>query len=306
VSRVRRVGAEAVEAKGWIKAHKWLIFRRLSQLSIIGLFLLGPWFDIWLIEGNLNASLVLELVPLTDPFLASQLWMAGTELGSQALIGLGVVVGVYLLIGGRIYCSWVCPINLITDGAAWLRRTFSLPKGVGLARSTRYWILAMALILPLLGGQLYWELINPVSIVQRGLIFGLGMAWVAGVMVFLFDLFISSDGWCGRLCPMGAFYSLLAPASLLRVDASGRDRCNDCLDCFKVCPEPQVIKPALKGGDVVKRAGEKATKSRGELAAHGPTILNVNCTNCGRCIDVCAPVVFEFAIHLPDKSRISL
>ncbi len=277
---------------------------------------MGPLAGVWFIEGNLNSSLILDTIPLTDPFLAAQVFMTGLGMDSKALIGLAVVVVAYMIVGGRVYCSWVCPINPITDGASWLRRRFGLQKGIGLSRTTRYWILAVALILPFAGGQLYWELINPVSIVQRGLIFavppvagpaemgpyfGLGLLWLTVIMVLLFDLFVSSDGWCGRLCPMGAFYSLMAPAALLRVDAARREKCNDCLDCFKVCPEPQVIKPALKG--IMPGAG---TGKNGEALEHGPTILNVNCTNCGRCIDICAPEVFEFAIHLPDKSRISL
>jgi ferredoxin-type protein NapH len=48
-----------------------------------------------------------------------------------------------------------------------------------------------------------------------------------------------------------------------------------------VCPEPQVIKPALKGAD------------RGL----GPVILDINCTNCGRCIDVCGKDVFQFDLR---------
>ncbi len=38
----QRIGAEAVEEKGWLGAHKWLLLRRISQLSILALFLLGP------------------------------------------------------------------------------------------------------------------------------------------------------------------------------------------------------------------------------------------------------------------------
>ncbi|MBF0379927.1 MAG: quinol dehydrogenase ferredoxin subunit NapH [Magnetococcales bacterium] len=284
------VGKAARETKGWYLAHKWLLLRRFSQVLTIGLFLLGPLAGVWFIEGNLNASLILDKVPLTDPFLALQVWMSGREMESQAVIGLGIVLGFYLLVGGRVFCSWVCPINIVTDGAAWLRRFLGLPKGVGLSRNTRYWILAAVFVLPAIGGQLYWELINPVSIVHRGLIFGFGLSWVVVVMVFLFDLLVSSDGWCGRICPMGAMYSLLTPASRLRVSAVKRQQCNDCLDCFKVCPEPHVINPALKG----------------EELGLGPNILNINCTNCGRCIDVCAPNVFEFAINFSDNSRIKL
>jgi len=62
------------------------------------------------------------------------------------------------------------------------------------------------------------------------------------------------------------------------------------MDCFEVCPEPQVIRPALKG------AGKGV----------GPVILASNCTNCGRCIDVCSKDVFTFGLRFdnpPDNGR---
>ncbi|HRG72288.1 MAG TPA: quinol dehydrogenase ferredoxin subunit NapH, partial [Thauera aminoaromatica] len=34
---VARPGREAVEAKGWLRAHKWLLLRRASQLGILAL-----------------------------------------------------------------------------------------------------------------------------------------------------------------------------------------------------------------------------------------------------------------------------
>ena len=43
-----------------------------------------------------------------------------------------------------------------------------------------------------------WELINPVSMAHRGIIFGMGLAWVVLLGVFLFDLLISRHGWCGN------------------------------------------------------------------------------------------------------------
>jgi ferredoxin-type protein NapH len=50
------------------------------------------------------------------------------------------------------------------------------------------------------------------------------------------------------------------------------------MDCFDVCPEPQVIRPALFG----------------EKDGIGPVVDEANCTNCGRCIDVCSKQVFSF------------
>ena len=35
-----RVGAEALEAKGWLGTYKWLLLWRTTQLAILGLFLL--------------------------------------------------------------------------------------------------------------------------------------------------------------------------------------------------------------------------------------------------------------------------
>jgi ferredoxin-type protein NapH len=73
--------------------------------------------------------------------------------------------------------------------------------------------------------------------------------------------------------------------SPVRVTAVRRAHCNDCMDCYAVCPEMQVIKPALKGA------------ARGT----GPVILSPNCTNCGRCIDVCSKSVFRFGVRFDDR-----
>lgn len=274
----RRIGAEAVEAKGWLQAHRWLLLRRVTQLGILGLFLLGPLAGVWVVKGNLNASLTLDALPLTDPYVLLQTLVAGHWPEMSGLLGAVIVVAFYLLVGGRVYCSWVCPVNAVTDAAGWLRHRLGIKGSTYFSRQTRYWILGMTFIGSSLTGVLFWELVNPVSMLHRGLIFGMGAGWTLILAIFLFDLFVMSRGWCGRLCPVGAFYSLLGRRSLLRVSATRRSACNDCMDCFEVCPEPQVIRPALKGADKGVR----------------PAILAPDCTNCGRCIDVCAQRVFEF------------
>jgi ferredoxin-type protein NapH len=175
-------------------------------------------------------------------------------------------------------------VNLVTDLADWLRRRRDIRTTTRLSRNLRYWLLALVLLFPLATGVLAWEYVNPVSLSHRGLIFGglSGAAWAIAVLaaVFLYDLFVARRGWCGHLCPVGAFYGLIGAKARVRVAADGRARCDDCMDCFEVCPEPQVIKPALKG----------APQGR------GPLIGDINCTNCGRCIDVCSKDVFGFRL----------
>lgn len=271
-------GQQAIDKKGWLRAHKWLILRRISQLSILALFLAGPLFGVWIVKGNMASSLTLDILPLSDPYVMLQSLMSGNVPVQAGIIGVVIVLLFYLLVGGRVYCSWMCPVNMVTDAAGWMRRKIGLKVSSHFARSTRYWLLGLTLILPLITGAIVWELFNPVSLMFRGIIFGMGWAWMVIIAIFLFDLFISQRGWCGHLCPVGAFYSLLGVKSLLRVSASNRDQCDDCNDCFVVCPEPKVIRPALKGAD------------RGI----SPLIDEMNCTNCGRCIDVCDEDVFKF------------
>ena len=242
----KRPGREAVLAKGWLAAHKWLLLRRISQFGILALFLAGPWLQVWIVKGNLSSSLTLGILPLTDPFIFLQSLAALHWPETQALIGVAVVTGFYLLVGGRVYCAWVCPVNVLTDSAAWLRRRLGIKTGRAPTAATRWWLLAGTLAVAAVTGSLAWELVNPVSLLHRGLLFGMGLGWLLIAAVFLFDLLIASRGWCGHVCPMGACYALLGKTALLRVSAVRRNFCNDCLDCFAVCPEPQVIRPALK------------------------------------------------------------
>ncbi len=279
------VGQDAIRAKGWLAAHRYLILRRLSQSTVLLAFLIGPWFGLWWVKGNLSSSLTLDVLPLTDPYLFIQTLAAGFMPASAALIGAALVVLFYALVGGRVYCAWVCPVNPLTDAAAWLRRRLGLKSGRTPDSATRYWVLGGALLSAALTGTLVWEWVNPVAILQRSLIFGLSGSVLVLAAVFLYDLLVASRGWCGHLCPMVAFYGLLGHKSLLRVTARQRSACDDCMDCFAICPEPQVIRPALK-----------------KVGQESPLILDPDCTNCGRCIDVCGRDVFHFTHRFDQRS----
>lgn len=276
------LGQESIQVKGWLGAHKWLLLRRLSQLGILALFLAGPLLGVWIVKGNLAASMTLDVLPLTDPHVLLQSILSGVTPELSAIIGVVIVLVLYFLVGGRVYCSWVCPVNMITDLASWLRRKLGIRATSNISRNARYWMLGMTLILPLVvSGGIVWELVNPVSMMFRGIVFGMGGAWLILLGVFLFDLLVAKDGWCGHLCPVGAFYNLVGRKSLLKVNAANRQACDDCNECFAICPEPHVIKPALKG----------AKKGL------GPVILSSDCTNCGRCIDICGKYVFSYGVR---------
>ncbi len=275
-----RLGAEAIEKKGWFLAHKWLLLRRLTQFTILALFMFAP---AWILKGNLSSSIFLDTIPMTDPLLFLQVLASGfTAITQDAIIGAGIILVFYMLVGGRVFCSWVCPLNIVTDAANWLRDKLGLRgSSTHISRTMRYWLLAMVLIVAGVTGSLAYELVNPVSILHRGLFFGMSLGWFVILGIFLFDLFVSKRGWCGHLCPMGAFYSLVGKVSPIRVRADARARCDDCAECFVICPEPQILPPVLKG----------------ETTGIPPVVANSICTNCGRCIDICAEDVFEFGFR---------
>lgn len=273
-----------------LRRHRWLIARRLTQVGLLALFAVGPLFGWWIVKGTLAASLTLGVVPLTDPFILLQSLVAGHRPEATALLGAAIVALVYAVIGGRVYCAWVCPVNLLTDAAGGLRRWLGLTeKSLLLSRRTRLWILAGVLAVSAVTGTVAWEAVNPVTMLHRGLLFGSGLGLTAGLAVFLLDLAAGSRTWCGHLCPVGAFYGLVGRFSLIKVKAVRRAACDDCGDCYRVCPEPHALTPALRGA------------ARGI----GPLVASADCTNCCRCLDVCAQDVFVIGLRAKSdfKSR---
>ena len=118
ISDSRRLG---VQAHGLLRAHKWWLLRRISQLSVLGLFVLGPMAGIWIARGNFAASEIGGVVTLGDPYIVVQSLFGGSVPALPVAGGALIVLLFYLVVGGRVYCGWVCPVNVVTDAAHWLR-----------------------------------------------------------------------------------------------------------------------------------------------------------------------------------------
>ena len=58
---------------------------------------------------------------------------------------------------------------------------------------------------------------------------------------------IAEHGWCGHLCPIGAAYGVIGAKSLIRIKVIDRAKCDNCMDCYNVCPEAQVLRSPLHG-----------------------------------------------------------
>ena len=265
--------------------YRYLILRRISQISILILFFGANSWGWKILQGNLRSSKFLSVIPMSDPYAVLQMLFAGATLAADLLLGAGIVIIFYFFIGGRSFCSWVCPINLVTDAANYLRRKLEINRVQGIkqpaTRNIRYWVLGLSLILSSIMGVAAFEFISPISMFHRGIVFGIGFGWAAILIIFLFDLFVLKNGWCGHVCPLGGFYSLVGKFSLIRVYHT-EENCTLCMKCKVVCPEHQVLHM---------------------IGKESLPVLSGECTNCARCIEVCDDDALGFSIRKLVKNK---
>jgi len=262
----------------FIFKHRFLILRRSSQILLLLLYIGANIWGWKILQGNLSSSSLLQTIPLADPYAVLQIFATGSIVAVDVLIGAVIITLFYMTIGGRAFCSYVCPVNMVTDLANWIRRRFKfdkVEKKWWASRNIRYWVIGLSFILSFILGTAAFELVSPVSMTHRGLIFGMGFGWAAILTIFLFDLFILKNGWCGHICPLGGFYSIIGKFSLFRVKHN-QQNCTLCMKCKDVCPEKEVL----------FMVGKKS--------------LSVNmgeCTLCGRCVEVCDDDALNFNIR---------
>lgn len=252
----------------YLKSHRWLLMRRTLQILIVLAFVVDIPEVGRIAHGNLSSSLWFWNVPLTDPFVWLQSMLAGAPLVQTALIGAAIVAGFYAFFGGRIYCSWVCPINMLTDAAYWLRQKFKIKGNLTMSQDLRSVLLVMALVLSVITSTLAWEIVNPITMFQREIMWTSAAGLTFLTALFMFDFLVTRRGWCGHLCPVGAFYRWIGRYGRLRITAVKADACSGCSDCIKVCPEPHVLAPLV--------------------AQKAMTVTDSDCTRCGACLDKCS------------------
>lgn len=257
---------------------RYLISRRITQVGIMALYILAHVYGVKILEGNLSSSVLFGSIPLSDPFAMMQMFFAGSIITMDVFIGALIITIFYGLLGGRMFCSWVCPMNIVTDAANLLRRKLgisAIQKRVYMSRNIRYWVLGLSLVLSFLMSLTAFELVSPISILHRGLVFGMGFGFTVVLIIFFFDLLVHENGWCGYVCPLGGFYSLIGRYSLLRVEHDA-EKCTECMECKVVCPEKEVLFMIGKSSEMVKMGA---------------------CTNCARCIEVCKDDALNFSIR---------
>ncbi|MFC1628416.1 4Fe-4S binding protein [Gemmatimonadota bacterium] len=177
------------------------------------------------------------------------------------------------LIFRRSFCSWICPVGLLSESLARLgqkifRKNARVPRWLDIPfRGLRYLLLGFFLvaILSMSPAELRGFIESPynqVSDVKMYLFFvEIGKVGLISIGLLVMGSVFINGFWCRYLCPYGAlvgFSALLSPFRIRR----NTDTCIDCGLCDKVCMAnlPVATKESLKG---------------------------VECTGCMDCVAVC-------------------
>lgn len=254
--------------------YRYLIARRFVQFGILALFS----FKItdFILKGNLSSSKFFNILPLSDPFAVLQIFLASWSIDLTALIGALIILFIYGLFLGRVFCSWVCPVNLIVDFASLIRNKmgFKNSKFLILPKNLRYFVLALVLILSFMLSLPVFESFSYIGIVHRGIIFATSSWLFIAFILFCIDAFLSPRAICSHFCPLGAFYAVVGRFAMLKIKHDVQ-KCTKCYECINICPEKQVLWMIGK---------ESASVKSGE------------CIRCARCIEVCEDNALNFNV----------
>jgi ferredoxin-type protein NapH len=274
--RAREIKARHAEHK----SNKWRNIRWAVLILVNLLFVVSFRFDVQLVEGALTASRVVGF-HFADLNSALQVMLAYKVIVINLVIGTGTVLLMWWLLGGRSFCSWVCPYHLLAELTEKIHLALAARRLVidyPLHRGARTVLYVVFVVLTAASGYTVYEAVSPTGIVSRALIYGPGLAlvWVAGLLVY--EIIFIRRMWCRYICPIGLTYGLVGAVSPVRVKYS-LENCLHEGDCRKVCLVPHVLECTKK-----------------TYAEDVEVAIGADCTRCGLCVDACPTGSLRFDI----------
>jgi len=261
-------------------SKKWKVRRWISIITINLLFVISFQFDVQLVEGALTASRFVGF-HMADLNSALQVTLAYKHMVVNLVIGTVTVFLIWWLLGGRTFCSWVCPYHLVSEIGEMLHLKLvekGLVKDHPLDRRMRSILYIIFALLALGTGYTVFETINPVGILSRAFTYGASIALVWIGVLFLIEVFYSRRFWCRYACPIGLTYGFVGSLSPVHINYN-LENCLHEGECRKVCLVPHVLEITKMGyADDVSIA------------------VGADCTRCGMCVDVCPTQALTFKV----------
>lgn len=137
---------------------------------------------------------------------------------TQVLLGIGVIVGILLI--GKLFCSYVCPIGAITEWLGKIGEKFKIriemPKMIDrVLRSLKYAILFAALYYTMTSSELFCKEFDP-YFASVNLFNNTDIVLYFAIPAFIFTILgaiFFRLFWCKYLCPLGAISNIFLNAA---------------------------------------------------------------------------------------------
>jgi len=264
-------------------SYKWRNIRWGVLLLFNFLFFVSFFLDIQILEGSLSGSRLLGF-HLTDPLAAMQVILASRILMINLVIGVITIVLIYLLLGGRTFCAWICPYHWLAELGEKIHlilKKNKIIKGRSFDKNFRILFFVLFMALSLVTGYTIFETFNPVAILSRFIVYGpsLMLTWVLALL--LFEVFFSRRAWCRYFCPVSVPYHIIGLVTPLRIKWD-REKCSNCKRCQQVCLVPYVLTNSVNKG----------------MANY---VDSGACTRCGLCIDICDDEALSYGLKYLDQ-----
>ena len=267
--------------KKYISLRAW---RFLVIILVHLLFILSYRADIQILEGDISGSRLFGF-HLTDPFMSLQVFATTHSFPINLIIGTCSILLFYVIIGGRAFCSWVCPYALFGEIGESIHEqlvTKKLIKRHEFDPKWRYIFAILFLLISVASSQLVFEIFSVVGIASRFIIYGYFHAIWFVVFVIIIEIFFSRRAWCRYVCPIGATYSAITRKNAIKISWN-KEKCDHCLVCIDTCLVPHVLEITKKNA---KLDDDKNTKEF--------RLIGGDCTLCGRCAEVCHHDALKF------------
>jgi len=227
-------------------AGRWGRLRRTTQLAFAALYLALPLANargLRAVSGNL-ASLRLGPIELAEPAAALTAALAAGAAAPLARLALAAAPAALLaLLLGPVFCSWICPFGLVSEGLdrllrrrSWTERAHERVRTPRLLALGALLLGSVALGVPL--GALLQGPRAVTAVPQELFTVGATSSFSAGLLgaLLLLDLVLPRRLFCRALCPAGALANFLRTRRTLRISSEpARCSCADRPSCQAAC-----------------------------------------------------------------------